>query len=930
MRLTIGPFRGAFARRLFLRFLLAAFVPVVAVAVLAWFNTSRVVAQQAAQRLANDSQNQGLDIFSRLKVAEALLIRIAEDSAARGHTENGVPAFEAVALYSDGERRMLYGDARLLPVSFAEESPSSLAKTPPRTRLIAQPLNKGGMVMLRALTTVDGRPRMVAGRLDPDYVIGNADRWPNDTRFCVVEQQTQRMLDCPNLQSVYDERIQGGAITLTAPGRIPVDGEDTLVAYWDVFIPSHFDGVSWRVIGFKPWAAAAQPAVTFYRLLPFVVLLSLIAAGMLGMSQIRRVSDPLRRLRAGVQRIAEGEFATRVEIDSSDEFEELGDAFNTMAKRLGTQFHTLDVLAATDRGILTSAGAETVVENMLQSLHRIMQADVAAILLFDPDLPQVAHLHVVELARPEHVKSYRVQPGATEREALDRHERLLYLDDDALAELSYTQQLRDLNIDRVTVAPVREHGRLWAALFAGYRGTDTSAEDEQQALAVADRLAVALAASGREKELYRQAHYDGLTGLPNRQLFIDRLEHQIALAAGVEQALALMFIDLDHFKNVNDSVGHSAGDALLVEAAQRFADALDDMDTVARWGGDEFVVLLPRADDVAALDRCARRLIDRLSETYVINGLEHRVSASIGLALYPADGRDAEALLAHADAAMYQAKDGGRGRHVFFEKRMNERIRERVQIEAELRHAIDNEELFLQFQPLVRMDNGGLGAVEALVRWRHPERGIVPPGLFIPALESSGLIVAAGAWILRQACHQYLHAFPASARPERIAVNVSPKQFWTEDFVEMVQRTLVQTGLPGERLELEITENLLLTDMATASARIRELNALGVRMSMDDFGTGYSSFSYLRQLPVQTVKIDRCFVDGIETPGSDAAIVMRSLIDMLHGLGKTVVVEGIETAEQLDLLNRYGCDLAQGFYLSRPVSPDEVGAYLRP
>lgn len=929
MRLTVGPFRGAFARRLFLRFLLAAFVPVVAVAVLAWFNTTRVVAQQAAQRLANDSQNQGLDMLGRLKVAEALLIRIAEDSAARGHTD-GAPAFEALALYSGGERRMLYGDAQLLPVSPPEAAPSSLARTPPRTRLLAQPLNEGGLIMLRALTRVDGRPRMVAGRLDPDYVIGNAERWPNDTRFCLVEQQTQRMLDCPDLQSVYDQRIQGGPITLTAPGRIPLAGEDTLVAYWDVFIPSHFDGASWRVVGFKPWAAAARPAATFYRLLPFVVLLSLIAAGMLGMSQIRRVSDPLRRLRGGVQRIAEGEFATRVEIDSADEFEELGDAFNTMAKRLGTQFHTLDVLAATDRGILTSAGADTVVENMLQSLHRIMQAEAAAILLFDPDLAQVAHLHVVELARPDDVNSYRVQPGAAERTALDTDERLAYLDGDALAELSYGQPLRDLNIDRVTVAPVREHGRLWAALFVGYRGTATGAEDEQQALAVADRLAVALAASRREKELYRQAHYDGLTGLPNRQLFIDRLDHQIALAAGVEQALALMFIDLDHFKNVNDSVGHSAGDALLVAAAQRFAEVLDDMDTVARWGGDEFVVLLPRAEDVAALDRCARRLIERLSETYLINGLEHRVSASIGLALFPADGRDAEALLAHADAAMYQAKDGGRGRHVFFEKRMNERVRERVQIEAELRHAIDNEELFLQFQPLVRMHDGGLGAVEALVRWRHPERGIVPPGLFIPALESSGLIVAAGAWILRQACHQYLHAFPASARPERIAVNVSPKQFWTEDFVDMVERTLVQTGLPGERLELEITENLLLTDMAAASARIRELNALGVRMSMDDFGTGYSSFSYLRQLPVQTVKIDRCFVDGIETPGSDAAIVMRSLIDMLHGLGKIVVVEGIETAEQLDLLKRFGCDLAQGFYLSRPVAPDEVGAYLRP
>jgi len=443
--------------------------------------------------------------------------------------------------------------------------------------------------------------------------------------------------------------------------------------------------------------------------------------------------------------------------------------------------------------------------------------------------------------------------------------------------------------------------------FKGYRGVGRDVTHQ--------RLA--------EQQVLKLARYDGLTGLPNRSMFIDELERTLARARRHGEAFALFFIDLDRFKNINDSLGHGAGDQLLKVMASRLRELLRDSDLVARLGGDEFVVLLDGTVDAAALAHVARKALAAIAEPVLIESRSYQVTGSIGISLYPDDGADAATLLKNADAAMYLAKDSGKNNYQFYTAQLAAHSAQQFALEADLRAALQRDELQLHYQPKVRVDDGALVGMEALLRWMHPQRGLLAPGAFITLAEDSGLILPIGQWVLQAACRQVRAWRDAGLQVPRCAINLSARQFVTDTLVDEVQRALAEHALDASALEVEITESVLMADPQRASRTLQVLHALGVQIAIDDFGTGYSSLAYLKRFPAQTVKIDRSFVNGLPQDRDDAAIT-QAVIAMAHSLGLEVVAEGVETRAQLDFLMRLGCDQAQGYFIGRPVPAEQL------
>jgi diguanylate cyclase (GGDEF)-like protein/PAS domain S-box-containing protein len=431
-----------------------------------------------------------------------------------------------------------------------------------------------------------------------------------------------------------------------------------------------------------------------------------------------------------------------------------------------------------------------------------------------------------------------------------------------------------------------------------------------------------------EERLRHIAHHDLVTNLPNRALLKDRLDQALRHARGYRKQVALLFIDLDNFKHVNDSLGHAAGDQLLRELANRFTRCLRPQDTVARQGGDEFIVLIPDLEQREHAAIIAQKILKALAAKVAIDGQELEVTASIGVSTYPDDGDDAELLLKHADIAMYYAKEKGKNGCEFFSAEMDDVLRQRVSMERNLRQALKNNELVLHYQPQIDLASGAIAGVEALVRWQHPELGLIGPQHFIPHAEENGLIANIGDWVLREACRQAKRWQELGYAALRIAVNVSGRQFAQPDFFERVARTLSAAGLDPACLELELTESVVMQNVDHNIATLDKLNQMGVHIAIDDFGTGYSSLSYLKRFPIQKLKIDRSFVRDITTDRNDAAIV-NTIVAMAKTLGIAVTAEGVESEEQLAFLRGQDCDFAQGYYFDKPMPAEGIErAYL--
>ncbi len=453
-------------------------------------------------------------------------------------------------------------------------------------------------------------------------------------------------------------------------------------------------------------------------------------------------------------------------------------------------------------------------------------------------------------------------------------------------------------------------------------------EDKKILQYVSDQIAMAIKRKVDDIKIHKQAHYDDLTGLTNKALFYDRLEHAIHSANRKDELIAVLFIDLDNFKYVNDSMGHDVGDKLLKIVANKLSDSVRKGDTVSRWGGDEFTILTPNVKRISGIFKLCERILNENFKNIVIEGQELHITGSIGIALYPQDGDTADILIKNADAAMYKSKELGKSQFHLYKPKLNADIMERLDIESGLFKAIENEEFSLVYQPQLSLSTNSIIGFEALVRWNKPDKGVLAPYKFIPLAEETNLIIPLGEWIIKQVCIQAKKWHDMGYKLTS-GVNISGKQFNQSQVVDVIKKCIKETGVDPKYIELELTESVIMKDVDRTIDIFNQFKEMGISISIDDFGTGYSSLSYLKEFPIDKLKIDQSFISNITDPESNEGEIANLVIDLGHKLGLEVIAEGVETEEQIEYLRKYACDQIQGFILSKPLKADKFEKLLK-
>jgi diguanylate cyclase (GGDEF)-like protein len=600
----------------------------------------------------------------------------------------------------------------------------------------------------------------------------------------------------------------------------------------------------------------------------------------------------------------------------ADEPRELLEGLASCASALEERFRTIETLEEVDHLLLASAGVEPVLETMLSRVRALTRCHGVGITLRDGDARGRGRVYIAAAGLNDLPVS-RVTLDADMMATLAGSQQGLTVARLEEGRHSFLEPLRDAGAEVFWVWPVIVSDRVEAILAIGFTGVAAvGPRVTRSGSAFAARLSVALGRRAREERLFRQAHFDPLTALPNRLLFRERLSEELAKASAGASRGGLLYIDLDHFKRVNDGFGHGVGDQVLTIIAQRLSACVKDGDLVARLGGDEFAVVLQQVADPAAASTIAARIAESLEAPVTLGIHQHRVSASIGATLFPAHGTALDELVRNADSAMYRAKELGRGRFMIFDRGSMGTIAAAASSTG-LHRALRKREFSLFYQPQFGVDDGALAGVEALLRWHSPRDGLRQPEEFVPAAEESGLIVDIGGWVLDAACAQLGIWRERGMVPPRVSVNVCAQQLEDAEFPRAVRRALDKYALPAELLELEVTYDALAANASAAA--VARLVQLGVRLALDDFNAGQPGASELRHLPVNVVKLDRALLRDVPHDGESSALVEAS-IRMAHALGKRIVAKGIERIEQLDFLRERRCDVAQGFYLARPLA----------
>lgn len=876
--------------------------------------------ERAEERTALDEQR--LELLSS-SLSQSLVERAsAAEAIARVATSGDVgpeglllrervaqaPAFRTVTLHDWQEESA--GDRRVFAPTRAERAALQAGRS---VFFAAAADESGRAVYIARLTSAMREVHLALFELSPAWLWRGVDEPRQEARLSIVAPDGSLLRGAslpsmPRVPTVFSWQREGREWRASV-SRVPLASDALAAAPWTVAAAAPRPHPSGLAAGHPPDLIAA---------LAIALAAALTGAGLLGAAYVpglRALRSVLRGADAG--RIPGVLPAAR----AADEVGEVLQAYEAGAAAVRDRLQALDMLSEIDRLLLSFSELEQMLDAILPRVRAVTRCHSVGITLLDADAPSHGRVYVAW----DSAADLPVSRVALDPEMLavlgEAHDGLTVARCEE-GRHSFLMPLKEHGAELFWIWPVQVHGRLVAILAAGYRdATPPEATAARYGAEFAARLAIALSNSARDEHLYRQAHFDPLTQLPNRQLFLDRLAQELASAASGAGRGALLYVDLDHFKKVNDTVGHAAGDQLLTIVAQRLRACVKDGDTVARLGGDEFTVVLRNVADPDAARGIAERIIESLQLPVNLAGRDHYVRASVGITLFPDDGTAIDELMRNADIAMYRAKASGRGRAVFFDRQMARAAAPAFATHSGLFRALRRREFSLYYQPQYELGGGRLAGLEALLRWQTPRDGLRHPNEIVPAAEESGLIADIGAWVLDTACGQLAAWQAQGIAPPRLALNVSVQQLRQQEFPRTVRRALERNGLAPQLLELELTE-CVFVDPAASEAVMR-LAEIGVRLALDDFGTGNASLSHVRRYPVHVLKIDRSFIE--ELPHDPAAVSLaETIILMAHSLDRRVAAEGVETLEQLDFLRARNCDFAQGFYLARPLATAAV------
>ncbi|MBW2541514.1 MAG: EAL domain-containing protein [Deltaproteobacteria bacterium] len=917
-------------RRLLSLFVACAVVPLAITLYLSYSHVTDQLYQQSEKRLRQDSKAVGMAILrellslpSELEQIESVAAEASDASPQSTDSQRSTALrerFRALTLVDRaGVARPLFGPP-LAPTPHRAAEAKHLASG--KSLLSKREGSDGSIRRVLEVAIERGEIERVIAELNAEWLARNARQALTIPvmAFCLLDSD-EVVIACSAPDDSPAPRALPAGLAHSAPGnfRRQVDDEEYLVSYRSIFLKPNFLETSWMVVLSEPSRVVLAPLDRFRAIFPLVILLTILVVALLSLGQIRRLLRPLEALIRGTQRISNREFDIDVNIESGDEFEELASSLNSMSCRLRKQFSTLDQMIEIDRSILSAVNAGAIASPILERIGDLYASDCVSLLLMETAASETATSFLSVPDQGHYARSEMDPLSAEDAERLRDHveDSLIAIGTDVP---HYLEPLADLGMVEAIALPLWIDRELAGLLLLGHRKAG-SHEPENLAYArqLADQAAVALTNVRRIEENRTLAYYDSLTGLPNRLLFMEHLRQSLRRAQRDGHRVAICLMDLDEFKQINDTLGHNAGDQLLKTVAQRLSDRLRT-GTVARIGGDEFAFCLTNFSGVDSPARVAQGLLSEITRPYTLRNQEVFVTASVGIAIYPADGNVLETVVKNADAAMFHAKREGRNNYQFYTPSMNAMAIQRLAMESALRKAIELDQLRVFYQPVVDLQTREVLGAEALLRWIHPEFGVVSPVEFVPLAEESGLIIEIGEWVLHEACRQARAWHDAGHQLFSISVNVSSRQFKDGAFLSTVQRALLDTGLSPPNLTLELTESLLL-DVEAVTITLGRLRGLGVRIAIDDFGTGFSSLGYLKHFPLDALKIDQVFIRNLATDTDDSAIT-DAIITLGHSLKLQVVAEGVETEQQLAHLREANCDTGQGFLFSEPVPSD--------